>query len=94
MIASARGKYRSSSDSSLARAITRSAMSPRTADSMEVSSRKSAISTVKRSGIEDSLGAMRRGEARRRRRRSGREPGQDRVGIGHGEAGVLPRPGR
>src|SRR5262249_7191259 len=40
------------SDSSLARAMTRSAMSPRTADSIEVSSRKSAISTWKRSGME------------------------------------------
>ena len=56
MIASARGRCVASCDSSVAIAMTSSAMSPRTADSIEVSSRKSAISTVKRSGIEDSLG--------------------------------------
>src|SRR5262249_19874848 len=92
MIASTADRYGASCDSSVARAMTRSAMSSSTADSTEVSSRKSAISTEKRSGIEDSFGhdagpgrddvaVPRRGE-----------PGQDRVGIGHGERGVIPGP--
>ena len=53
MIASAWGRYSASSASSLARAMMIRAMSSRIADSIEVSSRKSAINTVKRSLIEN-----------------------------------------
>src|SRR5262249_5974605 len=93
-IASARGKYPLNCDSSVARAITSWARSPRTADSVEVSSRKSAINTVKRSDIKDSLGRLAMGGRVAITSPGGAEPGQDRVGVGHGERGVLPIPGR
>src|SRR4051812_19822642 len=92
-IASAWGKYPLNCDSSVARAMTSWARSPRTADSIEVSSRKSAISTVKRSDINDSLGRD-AGAGRLAVAMCGRpEPGQDRVGIGPGEPGLLPGSG-
>ena len=68
-------------------------MSSSTADSIEVSSRKSAISTRETFRHRRLLRAWRDGAAGRRRRLAHRrgEPGQDRVGVGHGEARRVPR---
>src|SRR5262249_22622297 len=93
-IASAWGKYPLNCDSSVARAITSWARSPRTADSIEVSSRKSAINTVKRSDIKDSLDRLAVGGRSAITSLGDAEPGQDRVRVGHGERGVLPISGR
>src|SRR5690349_19563503 len=85
MKASASARYGSNPFSSVARAMTIRAISCRMGVSTEVSSRKSATTTVNGEGIKKLLPMFGADQGRRQRQLGGMEPGNHGLGVGDDE---------